>query len=271
MQNHTSAFWSSDSLDSSLSFTGHWIGQDWKYKECCLHAQPFNDRLIGENIVTTFITCMDSWKITDKLYLVLRDSGSNFVAGFRNAGILSCSCFAHTLQLAIKDGILVQKGVESLLSVCRKVVGHFKHSNVSLHALASFQAKLELPQQRPVQDEPTRWNSSYYMLQWLMEQKQAILAVSIEISLPTELSNAHWQLMAKVLRVLKPFEEATKEASFLTASLAIVIPLVNALTSQMEFSDSDDDGMKSMKRQLLQSLVSRFRDIIEALCACNYS
>ena len=27
----------------------------------------------------------------------------------------------------------------------RKVVGHFKHSNVSLHALSSIQAKLELP------------------------------------------------------------------------------------------------------------------------------
>ena len=47
-----------------------------------------------------------------------------------------------------------------------------------------------------------------------MEQKQAILAVGAEINLPVELTNSHWQLMIKLLRALRPFEEATKEASF---------------------------------------------------------
>lgn len=42
--------------------------------------------------------------------------------------------------------------------------------------------------------------------------------------------------MRKVLKVLKPFEEATKEASFKFASLAIVILLANALYRQMEVS-----------------------------------
>lgn len=156
----TTDIWSSDSLDSYLSFTAHWINTDWECKECCLHAQPFNERHTGENIVATFTTCMDEWKISQKLHLVLLDSASNFVAGFRNSGILSSSCFAHSLQLAIKDGILVQRSVEVMLSTCRKLVGHFKHSNVSLHALAAVQSK---PQHKPVQNEPTRWNSSYYM------------------------------------------------------------------------------------------------------------
>uniref|UniRef100_A0A1X7UWW1 Zinc finger BED domain-containing protein 4 n=1 Tax=Amphimedon queenslandica TaxID=400682 RepID=A0A1X7UWW1_AMPQE len=205
----TTDIWLSDSLDSYLSFTGHWIDSNWENKECCLHAQPFNERHTGENIVTVFTICLDTWNITDKLHVALRDSGSNFVAGFRNADILSCACFAHTLQLTIKDGILSQRSVELMLSTSRKIVGRFKQSNVSLHALSSAQSKLELCQHRPVQDEPTRWNSSYYMLQWFMEQKPAILAVSTEISLPTQLTNAQWQLMGKVLQVLKPFEEAT--------------------------------------------------------------
>ena len=67
--------------------------------------------------------------------------------------------------------------------------------------------------------------------------------------------------MRKVLKVLKPFEEATKEASFKFASLAIVIPLVNALYRQMEVSDEDGQGVKTTKRQLLQLLKSRFGDI----------
>ena len=99
------------------------------------------------------------------------------------------------------------------------------------------------------------------MLHWLIEQKQAILAVGAEINLPVELSSSQWQLMTKVLRVLKPFEEATKEASFADSSIAIVIPLINAIICQLESGDQDDEGVKSMKRQLLASIASRFRDV----------
>ena len=100
--------WSSDSLDSYLSFTCHWINENWEYKEAYLHAQPFNERHTGENIATTFTTCMNDWHVSNKVHLVVRDGGSNFVAGFRNAGIPAVSCIAHSLQLVVKEGILAQ-------------------------------------------------------------------------------------------------------------------------------------------------------------------
>ena len=261
----TTDLWSSDSQDAYLSFTGHWIDNEWNYKECCLHAQPFNERHTGENIASTFASCMEQWQISEKVHLVLRDNGSNFVnvAGFRNAGILSAGCFAHTLQLVVSDGVLAQQGVQSLLSVSRQIVGHFKHSNVSWQALNAIriQQRLDLPQHRPcIQDQATRWNSSYYMLEWLMEQRQAILAVSSEVNLPVEITTAQWQLMGRVLQVLKPFEEATKEASFANASIGIVIPLVNALIRHLESNDNDE-GIRNMKSQLLSSLNHRFHGI----------
>ena len=92
---------------------------------------------------------------------------------------------------------------------------------------------------------------------WLLEQKQAILDVGAEITLPVELSSLQWQLMAKVVHVLKPFEEATKEVSFSSASIAIVIPMVNAIIRQLQMED-EDVGVTSMKRQLLASSASQF-------------
>ena len=256
----TTDLWSSDNQDGYLSFTAHWIDDNWNYKECCLHAQPFNERHTGENIASTFTSCMEQWHIREKVHLVLRDNGSNFVAGFRDAGILAFGCFAHTLQLVVHDGVLAQRGVQTLLSVSRQVVRHFKHSNVSLQALKSIQQRLDIPQHRPIQDQATRWNSSYYMLEWLMEQRQAILAVTSEVNLPVEITTTQWQLMGKVLRVLKPFEEATKEASYANASIGIVIPLVNALVRQLESNDNDE-GIRNMKTQLLTSLNHRFHNI----------
>ena len=62
--------------------------------------------------------------------------------------------------------------------------------------------------------------------------------------------------------MLQPFEEATKEASFESASIAIVISLVKELIHQMEDRDKDhDEGVLSMKHHLLQSLLSCFIDI----------
>ena len=76
----------------------------------------------------------------------------------------------------------------------------------------------------------------------MIEQKQAILAVGTEINISVELSSSQWQLMMKVLFLLKPFEEATKEA-FADSSIAILIPLINAIIRQLE----SDEGVKSMK------------------------
>ena len=60
--------------------------------------------------------------------------------------------------------------------------------------------------------------------------------------------------MGKVLRVLKPFEEATKEASYANASIGIVIPLVNALVHQLESNDNDE-RIRNMKTQLTTNII----------------
>ena len=59
---------------------------------------------------------------------------------------------------------MAQKGVESCTF------------SILVFLYLLYLAKLELPV-RSVQYEPTRWNFSYYMLQWLVEQKKAVLAV----------------------------------------------------------------------------------------------
>jgi len=111
--------------------------------------------------------------------MVVRDNGANFVAGLRNANLPNIPCLAHTLQLVIDDGVLAQPCVISLL-VASGLVGHFKRSNVNLHALGRIQDQLNLKKHRLIQDKPIRWNTSYYMLDRLIEQRQAICAAEIE-------------------------------------------------------------------------------------------
>ena len=78
----------------------------------------------------------------------------------------SFGCFAHTLQLIVNDGILLQAGVVQLLAICRKIVGHFKHSTVAYHEI---QERLSLPPHHLQQDVKTKCNSSLYMVKSIID------------------------------------------------------------------------------------------------------
>ena len=84
---------------------------------------------------------------------------------------------------------------------------------------------------------------------------QAITAANVELDVPVELRSADWVLAEKVVKILKVFEEATREASGSNASSAIVIPFVNSILHYLESDISEDDaGVTRMKQEMLQSL-----------------
>ena len=242
-----------------LSLTAHCISSDFIRKSFVLQSTEFNGSHTGEKIANLITTCLQSWKVDNKLVCIVRDNGSNFVAGLRDSGLPNISCLAHTLQLVIDDGVLAQPCVVNVLAAARRLVGHFKRSNVNLHALTRIQQQLGLKQHRLIQDEPTRWNTSYYMLDRLIEQRQAICAAEIECKINTELSSQSWQLAEKVVKVLKPFEEATTAVSAEGSSAALIIPVVNSLIHFLENMTSDEDeGIRTMKGKMLLSIKTRF-------------
>ena len=159
----TSDIWSSHGHDSVISFTAHFITDKFVRRHCLLQASKFNERHTGDNIALMFADCICQWEIQSKIVCVLRDGGANFVAGFNSSGVNNLTCLAHNLRV-IHDGVLAQRDVQDLLGAGRRIVGHYKHSNVAFHALQRIQAQLELKVFTLYQDELTKWNSSFYML-----------------------------------------------------------------------------------------------------------
>ena len=83
-------------------------------------------------------------------------------------------------QLIVNEDVLSQHAVIDILAISWKIVGHFKHSTLAYHRLNEIQDKLTLDKHRLVQDKPTRWNSTLYMLQSIYTQKMALAAYSTE-------------------------------------------------------------------------------------------
>jgi len=98
------------------------------------------------------------------------------------------------------------------------------------------------------QDEPTRWNSSYYMLKRLVEQRKAVSAANTEVNASFNLTAAQWKLAEKLL---KPFEEATEDIS---SAIALFISIVSSLIRLHE----EDIGIMSMKQKMLLSMQNCF-------------
>ena len=152
----TTDIWSSVAQDSYICLMCHYITKDFTQMQVCLHVAPFNDHHTGEHIANMMNTCLESWDLSSEIHVIVRDNGSNFVAGLRDADLLSIPCLAHTLHLVVKDGCQVQPAVVELTAKARKLVGHYKHSNVALQCLLRFQKQLDLSPKRLMKDETTR-------------------------------------------------------------------------------------------------------------------
>ena len=166
------------------------------------------------------------------------------VRAMKDASLPDLGCFAHTLQLVVHDAVLSQRAVIDILAICRKIVGHFKHSSLAYARLREFQQNLNLPQHRLKQDEPTRWNSTLYMLQSITEQKMALAAYLSEYNI-AQLSSYQLDLVNKIISTLTPIEEITKFISANAASASAIFPFIRMLEKSLEkqHESHDDRGV----------------------------
>ena len=108
---------------------------------------------------------------------------------------------------------------------------------------------------RCIQDVQTRWNSSYYAWDRLFYLKDAIIQLQADLYTSTNredkndgnklkkilLSEEEWDLLDKLVDVLLPFEEVTKEfsgGSYVT--LSRMMPNINELIFNLAPSDNTD-------------------------------
>ena len=202
-------------------------------------------------LASTSPKMLDDWKISLlQVHIVIKDNGSNMIKAIAEANLPSFGCFAHSLQLVVNDGILTQRGVRDLLAVCRSIVGHFKYSSVACHKVAQIQENLDLPKHTLKQDVSTRWNSTLYMVEFILEQKMALAAYAAENNIQ-QLTPSQLEIARKMALVLSPVEEVTKSIGKETATLSVVIPYIRVLLRSWEKQD-DDVGICTTKLEMIK-------------------
>ena len=158
-----------------LSYTAHFIDSAWELQSICLETVPLFQYNTGENIIETTNDILSNWSLsTEKLVLTAMDNGSNFVAGFHSCGWLRLSCFGHCLELPIK--CLEIQRVQRSVRRCSAVVASFCQSWKKQNDLKEKQSQLGLPEHKLIGAVSTCWNSTYNMIERILEQQQALSA-----------------------------------------------------------------------------------------------
>lgn len=227
--------WSSVNNESFMAVTGHFIDSKYDLQSVLLEIQPFPASHTAENQADYLKKVMETWGIKGKIIFAVSDNASNISKALNILNLRSMGCFAHTINLVVKDGLKVNESVVILLDKIRSVITHFKRSPKSLSKLMDYQQKnhsTEKPK-KLLLDVSTRWNSTYIMLKRFLVLKESVQATIalIDKELPV-LSHTEWKMVEDLTCCLKPFLSITESVSgekYATASLAI--PLVTSLIS----------------------------------------
>ena len=160
--------------------------------------------------------------------------------------------------------ILLIKPIDALIGKCRNVVSKLSYSPKSWNRFKALQVELNIaPKRMLVQDISTRWNSTFYMLERIYEQR-SVLAIfvddaetTINIDLPTR---QEWMLIGEIIQLLRPFEEITKGLSFHQSCISETIPACYAIkvTLNEKLGHLTESTAINIKRKLLSCIKLRF-------------
>ena len=253
--------WTSNTNDSYISFTSHYVDASFQVHNECLQAQYFPDSHTGDHLALCIEDCIKQWLpeyLQKKIpVFVVTDNAANIKEALRQLPAFThLTCFGHSLQLTISHAVGEFSGLKSLFTKARQIVSHFRHSSQASHRLLVAQVQLSLPQHKLKMEVATRWNSTFKMMERLVEQKDALSLVLSSTENAINLTPYEWRTAADYCKTLKPFEEATTLMSGSTyPTVSMVIPVLNILLKKLR--DSTDE-LKDLKLALAAGLNSQW-------------
>ncbi len=161
-------------------------------------------------------------------------------------------CMAHTLQLIIKP--IYTKHYKGLVAKVRHMVGQARKSSVVSERLVERCGK------NVVSDCQTRWNSTFFMAQRLLDIKQHVNEVLSEAGIDTLLAS-EWVKLQEMTNLLEPFANHTDILQTDSLSMSYIIPCLLDLECHLQGSSAS----KAVTSAILTDLKARFSSILNPL------
>ncbi|KAG7491382.1 hypothetical protein MATL_G00003060 [Megalops atlanticus] len=221
--------------DPYLTVRCHYIDRNWELKSHVLESTEFSAQQTGDDFVDQLIRISKEWNIKEKINFVVTDR-SNISHSLESAGWKHIPCFANILDQVVTDALKGDPAFETLHKKCNDIV-RFLHCNTKATSrLRQFPAPLKLPQLQLLKNLDSKWNSTFCMLQTLLQNQEAINSALLHIGKGTLcLNECEMPKIRNAVSALQPFSNATSEMSVESfTSVSNIIPLMRLLPQQIQ-------------------------------------
>ncbi|KAJ3700388.1 hypothetical protein LUZ61_004093 [Rhynchospora tenuis] len=120
-------------------------------------------------------------------------------------------CGCHILNLIVQDGLSeLSDDIEKI----REAMKYIRHSQARMEKFQLAISQVHAPDLRPTWDVPTRWNSTYLMLELALQLKPAFdRFAKHDKNFKLNLDNVEWEAVQALMECLKIFYNATLKFS----------------------------------------------------------
>nr|XP_049462644.1 E3 SUMO-protein ligase ZBED1-like [Anopheles coluzzii] len=257
----TSDGWTNLNQISFFALTGHYIDENCKLSSILIECSEFENPHSGRNIANWIQGTLNKFDIEDKIVAMVTDNASNMKAASTELNFCHIPCFAHTLNLIVRDAI--KKSVLPVVEEVKRVVMLFKKSPKASQMLADTQKKLNLDQLKMIQEVSTRWNSGYDMLNRFYKNKIALLSCADSLKMKISLESHDWEAIEQIVRVLKYFYSATNIVSaqkYITIShVGLLCNVLLTKTSQFRNDEDIAENIQNLVALLIEGLQNKLK------------
>nr|XP_039250111.1 zinc finger BED domain-containing protein 4-like [Styela clava] len=252
--------WTSLQNDSFMSITSNfliWNKGDLHRVTPVLSCSELVGSQTAELLLSEIRRQESEWGVS--FATITSDNASNVIKALKDGEIFNIRCMAHTLNLIVHDAIRSNIDVKDIVADARSLIAHYNRSSRDARALRECQKRLNAPEHKLQQDVSTRWNSTYYALERMVEQREVINDMSFR-GIGNTLSPNQWRMASSLIRVLKLFDIATKEVCTEEATIASILPVKENLLKRLEafIGDSDIYGLDNFLNSLKSGIERRF-------------
>ena len=170
------------------------------------------------------------------------------------------SCFAHTLQLCIRDGLKNATHVPKILAKCQ-TLAKFSHKSSKMADL------LEQMNVQITRMNVTRWNSEFLLIKSISSiGKTDLEVITALMENPVKFSNNDLTILEEIIEILQPFYDISiKCQAEIAVTASLVVPSVVHLISHLRDIKGEISFCTKLVQQLQTSINVRFSGITDRL------
>ena len=269
----TSDLWTSIATDGYLTLTAHFIDKDWVLQKrilnFCFMPPPHTGIALSEKLYA--LLC--DWGIENKVFsLTLDNASANDVSVdllkdqlngkktlISNGAFFHIRCCAHILNLIVHEGL---KDIDDVVK--KTSVKYVRGSQIRKKKFLECVNLVGLDAKRGLrQDVPTRWNSTFLMLDSVLYYRCAFCYLQLSDSnyknCPT---SDEWERVEKINEFLEPFYNITcvfSGVQYPTANL--YFPIVYTCYSTLKsYVESEDLYLSTMAKAMLSKFEKYWKE-----------